>query len=94
MSLSIVLFAFATLVSWSYYGEKSFEYLTNGKYISLYRIIYSIIVYIGCITNISLVWEISDTFNGLMAIPNLIALMILSNEVRYSELAHDILRKR
>ena len=86
LSVSIVLFAFATLVSWSYYGEKSFEYLTNGKYIILYRIIYICAVYIGCITSISLVWEISDTINGLMAIPNLIALILLSSEVRYSEL--------
>jgi len=86
LSLSIVLFAFATLVSWSYYGEKSFEYLTKGKYIKLYRIIYSCAVYLGCITSISLVWEISDTLNGLMAIPNLIALILLSSEVRYSEI--------
>ena len=94
MSLSIILFAFATLVSWSYYGEKSLEYLTNGKYISVYRIIYSIIVYIGCTTNISLVWEISDTLNGFMAIPNLVALILLSHEIKYSELSHNLLRKR
>ena len=86
LSLSIVLFAFATLVSWSYYGEKSFEYLTKGKYIKLYRIIYSCAVYLGCITSISLVWEISDTLNGLMAVPNLIAIILLSNEVKYSEI--------
>lgn len=90
MSLSIILFAFATLVSWSYYGEKSLEYLTNGKYITLYRLIYSVITYLGCITSISLVWEISDTLNGLMAIPNLAALLLLSSKIRYQELSNHL----
>lgn len=94
ISLSIVMFAFATLVSWSYYGERSFEYLTNGKYIVIYRVIYALVVYIGCITEISLVWEISDTFNGLMAIPNIIALIYLSKEVNYRELSENLLSKR
>ena len=88
------MFAFATLVSWSYYGERSFEYLTNGKYIKIYRLIYALIVYIGCITEITLVWEISDTFNGLMAIPNITALIFLSKEVNYRELSENLLSKR
>ncbi len=92
MSLSIILFAFATLVSWSYYGEKSFEYITGGKYILIYRLIYTAIVYFGCITGISLVWEISDTLNGLMAIPNLAALILLSPEIRYS--GKRVIRKK
>jgi len=94
ISLSIVMFAFATLVSWSYYGERSFEYLTNGKYIKIYRVIYAVVVYIGCIMEITLVWEISDTFNGLMAIPNLTAIIFLSGEVSYRELSDKILSKR
>ena len=93
ISLSIVMFAFATLVSWSYYGERSFEYLTNGKYIKIYRVIYAVVVYIGCIMEITLVWEISDTFNGLMAIPNLTAIIFLSGEVSYRELSDKILSK-
>ncbi len=87
MSLSIVLFAFGTLVSWSYYGEKSLEYLTGGKYIYVYRILYIIFTFIGCITSLSLVWELSDTLNGIMAIPNLAALILLSGKIRYSELS-------
>ncbi len=83
ISLSIILFAFATLVSWCYYGEKSLEYLTGGKYIGIYRFIYSLTAYIGSIMSISLVWEISDTLNGLMAIPNLAALILLSKQVNY-----------
>lgn len=85
ISLSIILFAFGTLVSWSYYGERSLEYLTNGKYIIVYRLFYAGITFIGCVTGISFVWEISDTLNGLMAIPNLIALILLSRKVQLKE---------
>lgn len=84
--LSIILFAFATLISWSYFGEKSLEYLTNGKYITVYRIGYAAVTYIGCTMSLSIVWEISDTLNGLMAIPNLIALVFLSKNINYSNI--------
>lgn len=87
ISVSIVLFAFATLVSWCYFGEKSFEYLSKGRFIVLYRVIYIAASYIGCIMSLSLVWDISDTLNGLMALPNLAALILLSNKIRYSELS-------
>lgn len=93
MSVSIILFAFATLVSWSYYGEKSLEYLTNGRFIPAYRIIYSIVVYLGCIGSLSLVWDISDTLNGMMAIPNLIALVLLSGKVSFRELSGGKMKK-
>ena len=82
LSVSIVLFAFATLVSWCYYGESALSYLTGGRFIIIYRLLYSAAAFIGCIMNVDLVWEISDTLNGLMAIPNLIALIMLSRNVR------------
>lgn len=78
VAVSIVLFAFSTMVGWSYYGERSLEYLTNGKFLKLYKIVFSFVVLIGCISDLSLVWGICDTFNGFMAIPNLIALIFLS----------------
>ena len=86
ISLSIFIFAFATLVSWSYYGEKSLEYLSGGRFIKAYRILYAAFAFVGCIMNISLVWEISDTLNGLMAIPNLVAIILLSKDIKYSEI--------
>lgn len=86
IAVSIILFAFATLVSWSYYGEKSLEYLFGNKLVILYRIIYILFIYLGSIIKISAVWEISDTLNGLMAIPNLIALIFLSKKINYSEI--------
>lgn len=86
MSVSIILFAFGTLISWSYYGEQSLSYLTGGRYILLYRLCYAAVTCLGCVMEISLVWELSDTLNGLMAIPNLIALILLSGKVRYREM--------
>ena len=82
VSLSIVLFAFATLVSWCYYGEKSFEYLSGGRWTKVYRTIYTLAVFAGSVLSIDLVWDISDTLNGLMAVPNIIALFLLRKEVR------------
>ena len=86
MSAAIALFAFGTLISWSYYGEKSLEYLTGGRFITSFRLVYILFIFIGCVTSLSLVWEISDTLNGIMAIPNIAALILLSGRIKYSEL--------
>lgn len=81
VSLSIIMFAFATIIGWSYYGEKSLEYIFKGKYNLVYKALYVILILFGSVMDLNLVWDISDTFNGLMAIPNLIALIVLSNQV-------------
>lgn len=81
ITFSIVIFAFATLIGWSYFGEKAIEYLFTSKSILVYKVIFTVIAYIGCILKLKLVWDISDTLNGLMAIPNLIALWLLSGTV-------------
>lgn len=80
VSVSIVMFAFATLISWSYYGERCLEYLTDEKYIVIYKAFYVVFAMFGCVIDIDLVWSISDTFNGLMALPNLTALILLSGK--------------
>ena len=85
VNASITVFAFATLISWCYYGEKSIQYLFQGKYITVYRIIYISAAFIGSVMEIGIVWDISDTFNGLMAIPNMIALLLLSRNVSYKK---------
>ena len=82
LSVSIVLFAFATLISWCFYGESALSFLTGGRFILIYRLLYSAAAFAGCLMNVKLVWEISDTLNGLMAIPNLTALILLSKMVR------------
>ena len=74
------LFAFTTLVGWSHYGVVSLGYLTNNNKIGefIYKIIFLIVIIIGSVSELQLVWNIADTLNGLMAIPNLIGLLILS----------------
>ncbi|MDP4120895.1 MAG: sodium:alanine symporter family protein [Bacillota bacterium] len=81
ITVSVLLFAFATLISWSYFGEKSLEYLSGDKLLPFYKAFYVLCAALGCVMNLRLVWEISDTFNGIMAIPNLIALLFLSKQV-------------
>ncbi|MBQ9899957.1 MAG: alanine:cation symporter family protein [Acholeplasmatales bacterium] len=75
------LFAFTTLISWSYYGEKAIEYIFGFKSKQIYRICYIFLVLAGSVLSVDLVWELADTFNIMMAIPNLIALIVLSGLV-------------
>ena len=72
------MFAFSTILGWEYYGEKCFEYLFGGKYISFYRYSWVLFVFIGAQVKLDLVWNFSDALNALMAIPNLIGLICLS----------------
>lgn len=82
ITISIALFAFSTIIGWEYNGEKAFEYLLNShKYNMIYRIIFTLIVYVGATTSLNLVWNFSDIANALMAIPNLICLIYLSKEI-------------
>ena len=82
VTIGLILFAFSTILGWSYYGEKSLEYLTHSiraRYI--YRAVFAGIVFVGAITSLKTVWNFSDTANGLMAIPNLICLLVLSKVI-------------
>ncbi|SET22829.1 alanine/glycine:cation symporter family protein [[Clostridium] polysaccharolyticum] len=80
--IGIALFAFSTILGWEYHGEKAFEYLVDThKYNIVYRVIFSLVAYVGATTTLNLVWSISDIANALMAIPNLICLLVLSGEI-------------
>lgn len=80
--IGIVLFAFSTILGWEYQGEKAFEYLLKTRrYNMIYRILYSVIVYIGATTALDVVWNFSDIANAMMAVPNLISLLVLSGVV-------------
>lgn len=81
LSIGIVTFAFSTILGWSYYGEKAVEYLGGKSRIKIYRIFWVISVYIGSVINLSLVWNIADSMNALMAIPNLVSLLLLSGVI-------------
>ncbi|WP_404356879.1 alanine/glycine:cation symporter family protein [Methylotuvimicrobium sp. KM1] len=82
VALATVLFAFSTLIGWSYYGEKAVEYLLGARVIVLYRVVFVAVIVIGATMQLELVWNFSDLMNGLMAMPNLIGLLLLSNVVR------------
>lgn len=81
ISVSITFFGFATLVGWSFYGESCTKYVFGDKGAKYYKYIYVVIAVIGAITSLEFVWEVSDTFNALMALPNLIAILLLSGTV-------------
>lgn len=82
VSIALALFAYSTILGWEYYGEKSLEYLVKARPVIIgYRILFSLITFIGATQTLDIVWNFSDTMNGLMAIPNLICLIILSKDI-------------
>ena len=86
VTLATVLFAISTILGWSYYGEKSIEYLFKGKSYTEkltkgYRAIFVLLAFVGAVSSLTLVWSIADTLNGLMAIPNLIGLLGLNGVI-------------
>jgi len=78
VTIGIILFAYSTMLGWCYYGEKSIEFLFGVKSILPYRIVFICFIGVGAVAKLSLVWNISDTLNGLMALPNLIGLILLT----------------
>lgn len=83
IALLTALFSFASLTSCSFYGEKSAEYLFTHRVIKPYKFIYLILAFSGCVVSPEIIWSIADIFNGLMAVPNLFALVILRKEVEF-----------
>ena len=83
LMICLVFFAFTTILGWNYYGERCLEYLLNGnmKAVKVYRWLYILAVFFGPYMTVSAVWTIADIFNGLMALPNLVALIALSGVV-------------
>lgn len=81
LAVAILLFAFSTVLGWSFYGTKALEYLFGTKATIIYKVIFVLFVIVGCTMNLSLAWDIADTLNGLMAVPNLIGVLLLSATV-------------
>jgi AGCS family alanine or glycine:cation symporter len=75
VTTSLVLFAFSTVIGWSYYGETAIVYLFGAGAALPYKLAWLLFIYLGAIGSLHLVWDIADTLNGLMAIPNLIAVL-------------------
>lgn len=81
VAIGIIIFAFSTAISWSYYGDRSVEYLFGTKMVLPYRVLYCILLPVGASIELNVVWTISDIFNAMMAWPNLIGLVCLSGVV-------------
>ena len=82
VAIATALFAYSTLIGWSYYGEKAIEYLLGPRAIAVFRVIFTAAVIIGANVSLTLVWDFSDLMNGMMAIPNLIGLLLLAKVVK------------
>lgn len=81
VTVGLVMFAFSTILGWSYYGERNIERLLGRRAVMPFRILFSLVVFVGCTVQLGVVWAFSDMMNGLMALPNLIGLLILSGLV-------------
>ena len=79
MAVSMILFAFATIAGWFFIGQSAWKYIFPKSGI-IYKAIFTLCVFAGSVSSLSVVWGISDVFNGLMALPNLIAVLLLSRE--------------
>lgn len=93
--IGIVTFAYSTILGWAYYGERCAEYLGGKKILIPYRILYILSIAVAPLITLNLVWDLADAFNALMAIPNLIALLLLSGMIHKEtkEYIHDVDKK-
>ncbi len=90
VTIGLIFFAYSTILGWSYYGEKCTTYLMGDKAVLPYRVIYTGFVMLGTVISLDLVWAVADIFNGLMAFPNLIGLLLLSGIVVHQKLPEPI----
>ena len=82
VAVATALFAYSTLIGWSYYGERACEFLFGEKSVKVYKVFFVCVVMVGATSSLEAVWNFSDAANALMAIPNLIALILLSKVVK------------
>ncbi len=78
LTFGLMTFAFSTILGWCYYGERAVEYLKGKRWVTVYRVLFIIAVFLGSVANLAIVWNLADCMNALMAIPNLISLLCLS----------------
>ena len=91
LAISVIVFAYSTMLGWSYYGERCAEYLGGKRCIMPFRVVFIAVSVIGCLSQLHLVWNLSDLFNALMAIPNLICLIVLSGVIAAETRTHGYL---
>jgi AGCS family alanine or glycine:cation symporter len=82
ITIAVFLFALSTMISWSYYGDRSIQYLIGNKAVVPYKYVYCIVLFIGAVSSLEGIWGFGDVALGVMAIPNLIAILFLSGKLR------------
>lgn len=87
VGIAVALFAFSTILGWEYLGEKAFEYLFGVRHLKLYRAVFCLAALPGAVEPLHLVWGLSDLFNAMMAVPNLLSLLLLADTVAQEALA-------
>ncbi len=92
VAIGLTLFAYSTILGWSYYGEKSIEFLLSERAVKPYRVVFALFVGIGAVAELNTVWTMADIFNGLMAFPNLVGLLALTPIIVKE--THDYFQKR
>ena len=80
-AVSMCCFAFSTIISWGLYGSRCVEFILSNKAVKPFLVVYSLVSIVGATVDLGLLWDIAETFNGMMAIPNLVALFLLSGVV-------------
>lgn len=93
LSVSLVLFAFATIIGWNVYGVTAARYLWGERGVAVYQVVYMLFVYLGAVMSLDLVWGFSDLFNSFMAIPNLLCLWMLRDQIKKSTKTDTLLTK-
>ena len=81
IAICLLFFAFSTVIGWYYFGETNIRYLFGTKGLLPYQVLVMAFIFVGSVLKIDLVWELSDFFNGIMVVPNLIAILLLSGKV-------------
>ena len=81
IAITLLFFAFSTIIGWYFFAEANIKYLFNGKGLMVFKLLVMFFIFLGSCAKVDLVWELADTFNGLMVFPNLIALLLLSPAV-------------
>ena len=81
LSFGLISFAFSTILGWSYYGERAVEFLKGSRWIKVYRLVFIAAVFAGSVANLTVVWNVSDCMNALMALPNLLSLLFLNKVI-------------
>jgi alanine or glycine:cation symporter, AGCS family len=94
VTISLILFAYSTILGWAYYGEKCVEYLFGLKAVTVYRIVYTLTLILGAVLSIKVVWSFANIMNGLMAFPNLVGLIGLATIVKVETKSFDRLIKK